>query len=720
MGEIETKPYLCKFYMIPCKICRKNIIGNVELHMKTFHKGIKWYVGEDDEKETKETKEAQENFEQNSIKKRLYGTTSDFLSNLSTDFLRLREIMDADNLLMEQKLTLVHRPKRNLAVVCKLGSQFLNKMIKGPCQGKKTWVMCCISLYQLIRYKMSTILVVEDSLDSRYQIVSRFQKAFDKYKKHLEGQGINLPIKEEYFRVLESKNVSKKEIQEAMTNKNPKIIVVLRSKPNMNHLTDAIAKSANKRFVLILDESDANDNASDCKAQGCLEKLKDNASSIFNVSATPMTTLCKNDILQQNVFNMSIPENYKGMEVITLEQLPLPAFSCNGTDDDPFEKDKNLMPFLQEFSTKPIFRDININHCDMPPICLMRPGRAIEPQIKIAETVENSFSGEITTVTYNKITTIRGKNLPKKPIEFTVAKNGKQKTICTKYIDGIHKISDIHIGSILTFLQKEGIKKHKRILIIAGDKACRGITFCSDAYEEFIAKKQVPWHLCMMYFIAPDATNQPNLLQYAGRLCGIYSDNIPLILKTNVASDLVKAFRAQEELIRRAKEKELDTLTFMRKSISMVEISREKISKRAIVASGVVCSLKKVDDDSKFGGENWLQNLEEKKEGKEEKTEHTLAVAGNIYTIDPENVQRKWVTIVSDIIDKIDEADTWVDRSDIVNKLWRTNKYPSLPGLRGTLTHIQQSVKDGALHIGRGLNFRKKADSTEIELLYHV
>lgn len=704
--------------MIPCKICKKNIIGSVELHMKTFHKGIKWCVDEDDEKETKETKEAQDNFEQNSVKKRLYGTTSDFLSNLSADFLRLREIMDADDLLMEQKLKLAHRTKRNLAVVCKLGPQFLNKMIKGPCQGRKTWAMCCISLYQLIRYKMTTILIVEESLDSRYQIVSRFEKAFDKYKKHLEEQGIKLPFKEEYFRVLESKNVSKQELQEAMTDKKPKIIVVLRSKSNMNHITETIAKSANKRFVLILDESDANDTASDCKAQDCLEKLKDNASSIFNVSATPMTTLCKNDILQQNTIIMSIPENYKGMEMIKIKQLPQAAFSCNSTDDDPFEKDKNLMSFLRQFSTKPIFRDINLKyHCNMPPICLIRPGKTIDPQIKIAETVEKEFLGEITTITYNKDITIRGKSLPKSPIE--LIRNGG-KSVYTKYKDGVHKVKNIHIGAILTFLQNEGIQKHKRILIIAGDKACRGITFCSDAYEEFIAKKQIPWHLCMMYFIAPDGTSQPNLLQYSGRLCGIYPDNIPLILYTNAKKDLVKAFRAQEELIKRAKEKELDTLTFMRKSISMVEISREKISKRAIVASGVVCSLKKVDDDSEFGGENWLQNLEEKKESKEEKTEHTLAVVGNIYTIDPENVPHKWVAIVSDIIDKIDEADTWVDRSDIVNKLWRTKKYPSLPGLRGTLTHIQQSVKDVALHIGRGLNFRKKANSTEIELLYHV
>jgi hypothetical protein len=435
---------------IQCRICGEDIpIDYIKTHIQLAHENESLYLGSPENGEKKEKEEKEECLEENItydiVQSRLRGVTSDFLQNLCSDFLRLRELLDIDQKLMKKLIKHIRSSvksrirNKKLAAVYRLPSQFLNKMIKGPLQGKKTWTIISIALYNLIQYKMSTIIVVEESIDSRKQMATRFGEVFEDYQKHMKKNGIKIPFSKEYFRILESKNVSDREICDSMTPEKPKIIIVLRSESNMKHLQKTIEKSPNKRFTLIIDESDAIDNASTCKAQKCLQNLKNSASSIFNVSATPMTTLCNNDIIQENTFVMSTPENYKGLNVIQIEQLPEEAFCSNNKDDDPFERDKNLMLFLEKFSQKPIFKDVHISsRCDMPAICLMHLGRTIDPQLKIVNFVHEKFPKKITTVTYNETVELRGETLPKVPIQI-ILPSGKSRF--TKYENGILKLT---------------------------------------------------------------------------------------------------------------------------------------------------------------------------------------------------------------------------------------------------------------------------------------
>lgn len=142
---------------------------------------------------------------------------------------------------------------------------------------------------------------------------------------------------------------------------------------------------------------------------------------------------------------------------------------------------------------------------------------------------------------------------------------------------------------------------------MAGKMADRGITFGSAHYTECMAKNQVPWHLTELYYIAAKGTDQPTILQTCGRLCGIYIDNIPLTIYSNICDDIVKAYHAQEELIERARQMSSIALDsrLMKDIIPSIPIKKDKCAKRRFTASKVSCRLKRVKDDSNAGGWNW-------------------------------------------------------------------------------------------------------------------
>lgn len=472
-----------------------------------------------------------------------------------------------------------------------------HRMIKGFIQSKKTWMQMAIALYYLLVHGISVIILVENKECSLVQLITRFKKEFEKIKSGLDP---NFPGFESLIKVLNvkrGKKSSRSDIHSAMNGTSPRIFVSLRNKADLKTVNDNISSASTKRYVLIIDESDANDTNVICPAQIEMNRLKKHALLVWNVTATPLTTLMKDDIESGLVFVMNRPEMYKDFSTIRCKDLPLKAEACNSTTDDPFVKDPNLTGYLSRLSKLDVFDKshdpitVEEHRSEHPVISLVRIGASIEPQLKIAEYCMRKYKNELTIVTYNgEGITLRGNGISNKPIKI-----GKYMSTC---MGGVHKLT-CDIGSLLSYLQSGGVKQFPRIVILAGKLADRGITFCASNYQE---NGPVSWHLSEMYYVVSNSANQPNILQGL-RLCGIYRDAVPLTLFTNAGEDIRKAWNAQEELIARTREIQGGEEKLMRELLPSVPLSKKKCCKgRKFTNSTVPFHVRKVDDDSKYGG----------------------------------------------------------------------------------------------------------------------
>lgn len=140
---------------IQCRICGEDIpIDYIKTHIQLAHENESLYLGSPENGEKKEKEEKEECLEENItydiVQSRLRGVTSDFLQNLCSDFLRLRELLDIDQKLMKKLIKHIRSSvksrirNKKLAAVYRLPSQFLNKMIKGPLQGKKLGLLSAL------------------------------------------------------------------------------------------------------------------------------------------------------------------------------------------------------------------------------------------------------------------------------------------------------------------------------------------------------------------------------------------------------------------------------------------------------------------------------------------------------------------------------------------------------------------------------------------------
>lgn len=472
-------------------------------------------------------------------------------------------------------------------------SEFKSRILKGFMQSRKTWSIISISLYYYIVYNISVIIVIENKLSACEQIVRRIKNVFTMY--------MNFTDFNSFFKIIDierGKNVSDEEFKKAITRENPKIFICLRSEFDLEPVNKNIenVNTSKKNFITILDECDAIDTVSESKAQEQIYRLKNSSSVIWNVTATSLTSLLKEEIQLENIFILNPPDGYKDITCFNMFNLTKEVLCCDEVKDDPFQKDKNLKEYIDNFAKSTPY--IEFQH---PVICLIRNSIVVNPQIKIAEYIYENFKNDIVVITYNGSgygTTIRGCNLPYFPI--TIDKHN-----VSTYENHTHTFKDCHIGDILSYLQDYGgISKYPRIIIISGKMADRGITFTSTNYTE----SKIPWHLTEMYYVVSQTTDQPNLLQACGRLCGIYKDTISLKLYSNAIEDITKAYYCQEELLHRCKQRiEKNYLT--KELIPAIPISKNKCcKKRRFTAPKIHCKLNKVKDDSVMGGWKWNNN----------------------------------------------------------------------------------------------------------------
>ena len=543
--------------------------------------------------------------------------TDMFLNKISNDYSRIMPLLEKDLHLTEIPVKIDDSfYESKLAWNFKILEQDKFKMIKGFPQSLKSWLVMSCAMNYLLKYKISSIIVIQNMLDMEDQFTKRCKETFEKYFKFIRKKIEDVEFEE--IKICRGKNCKEEDFIDAMTGENPKIFVCLRNETDIYPTNKMIAKMKVKRFALFIDEVDSNDSGCISSVQSHLEILKNFANIIYGISATPITTLLKENINIDNVFIMTKPENYKDLCMVTLKDLPSESVYCANKTDDPFEKDPNLKGYIEDFSKKdPFFVSFwNQNH---PRYSLVRIGHTIDPQLVVADFVNKNYGDKITTVTYNGSSvgvTLSGINLPKYPICLP------NSTHVSRFENGFHHFF-CHIGKIIEYLQNEGYEKHPRIIVFAGKLSDRGISFGSSNYSECKQKGIIPWHITELYITASKGMNQPNLLQTVSRICGVFEDDIPLTIYSNVCDDIKKSYHLQEELIERSRNNLKNESKIMSSLILNQEISKIKCSKRRLASQAVFCQLNKVENDLETGGWNW------KKEGRI----HELNVAELPFTI---------------------------------------------------------------------------------------
>jgi hypothetical protein len=627
--------------------------------------------------------------------------TIQFLKSLSPDFQHLQPLLDKDMKRSKKYWKICPEPTMK------------SRIIKGFMQSKKTWIIISTALYYYIIYRVPVFIIIENKLSACEQLIQRIKEVFSKYMEYI-GKNEMKDNFESLFKILDvnrGKKVSPDQFKQAIKGKRPRIFICLRSEYDLSPVNEVLSEIKSNRFAFIMDESDAIDNMSSSSAQEELNKLKTKASIIWNVTATAMTSLMKEDIDSGNVFIMKRPEHYKDLASFNMIKLDQESTYCDNVEDNPFEKDKNLEKYISSLSLKKPF---NIQNSKHPVLSLIRVGTTIEPQLKISEYIHSKYGEKIVSITYNGSSygiTMRGNSLDRESITVT-------SKIISHYEKYVHSFFNCSIGDILQYLQSNGgVERYPVIVILAGKMADRGITFGSSNYSECMKNNIFPWHLTEMYYLAATGTDQPNLLQASGRLCGVYVDNIPLTLYSNACDDILKAYYAQEELIERARKLEIEN-SFMKHLIPLVEISKEKCAKRRFTSPNVNCKINKVIDDSETGGWDWKEKGLSINISKSVTKKHIEEIDNkeyNIYTVDPDSLEGSKRKVASDIIDSINTSDTWIDRAIITKKL--VDKGYNYNSIKALMTFLQQGVQ-ASNRVGYGINFRKKNDR-EIELLYH-
>ena len=553
-----------------------------------------------------------------------------FFYNVCPDFNSIKRIIDSD-------------------VATKKEDKY--RIFKGAMQSKKTWAIMSTALYYLFRYKISSFIVVQNSIDACTQMTNRIIDLLGDYCEFMNESGItNLDHVVKVIDCSRGKMASKTELKLAVNGTIPRIYVVLRSVKDIRPVNEKLVDGG--KYVVIIDESDFNDSGTTSKVQDHLDVLKDRAMYVYDVTATPMTSLMKERVKMDSVLFLTEPQGYKGIETIFIEELS-DSKPCVKKMDNPFERDKNLESFLLYFSNrKPKKCDNKMWH---PMIALVRIGSVVDPQFTLARYIERHLK-KITCITYNGTgITIRGQ-ISEDPITI----DGNESVV----YNGVHKLPQgIHIGSVIAYLQKQGAKANPRIIIIAGKLADRGISFCNSDYKKCIDEYQYPWHITDMYYLASKTTTQSNLLQAVGRLCGVFFDNVPRRLYTNAKIDILKSYGFQEEIIERATEKSDE---FSVEIIPNLPISRCKMA----VGRKATCVFLKikftlVNDDKMFGGFDWESR------GLIIDESETVEEYGNVILVpepkSTQNYNQLWFTAASVLFNL--GAGKWHRRAIVVNEM---------------------------------------------------
>jgi hypothetical protein len=461
-------------------------------------------------------------------------------------------------------------------------------IVKGHVQSGKTMFIIA-NAFNFLFQGISVLIVLRNSIKDKQQIESRLKAVFKDLRDY---------VPECYKNKFDINFLQEGKAKVEDLSK-PSLYISLGNNTALEKYANLIEYTNRQfEFAMFIDEADFLDST-DTKLQIQLERIKPNAYCSFDISATILDQLLNDDIKEGNVLCVSKPADYKGIPTFTPYTLLNENSLSSKITDDVFEKAQDFKEYIQSMNKRSMKKYMTMGGEFHPIISLARVATALEPNFKVLSYMKENypaipsmfFCGEgvyLSISGYEEIQ-LYNKDVSEPKKGFLLFKKSAP-------------------GDVLTWLYENGgVVNYPRIFICAGDLAARGISFGASNFTECKMQNKLWWHLTEMYICASDSTDQPELLQLAGRLAGIYNDNIALRLYAvkKVYTDIIKAYWLQEELIKRANEtfskssmKNLENPSFGQ-IIQNMPIFADKIVSRSLTKRETEYKLENVTTDAK-------------------------------------------------------------------------------------------------------------------------
>lgn len=407
--------------------------------------------------------------------------------------------------------------------------------ITGSTQTQKTNYIIGLAVKSMLKAN-TPVIVTRDIIDDARQLekrVNEFSISFNEYMNKHDVQNRRFEIT-----TVRADNLNDKAIA-SFSGKMPTIIISLGNETQIPNVVNMIKDVTTLTFIpkvdIMIDENDKVDYSVGSQTYEALNNLKELTHQEFGITATSLDVLYMRDELRSaDFFRLTDPIDYRGHHdfMVKLLELDPNVYGCNkeATYENVHDLDINFRPFLNYFATlKPDWIWDMSQY--LPSICLIKNTNNNSTQEAIYYGINKEYKEcKLITLILNE------KGIM---INIDCEINGN-KIKANTFVKGID------IPDWLQYLKKNGgVKKYSRIIIIAGYKAERCISFVSRDYA---------WHLTDMYYNPAKSTSVPTMIQETGRLSGRNKNKAHLHLHCTirVSEALYKGLRFTTEVINRS------------------------------------------------------------------------------------------------------------------------------------------------------------------------
>ncbi len=384
-------------------------------------------------------------------------------------------------------------------------------LIKGHLQSGKTKFMIGSAVKHL-SYGFSPIILFRNIINDHIQTKNRINKFIEDYK------GNETMVIKVFDELSETDEVIK-----MLTASPPVICILISNEKKMEKIVKQLKRKT--YYTLFMDEVDEVDSFNAEVRSPLINQLKDNAKFVVGVSATILGTYIEWNLTPNCVRELSTPLGYIGIPQLKTHYCNTGVSSVK--NDTTIEKIFSDVPclekYIDEIQSTPMVDLISITHFIEPHKIIYEYIKSKYPDIALILMVEYGFR-------------IYHTSLPKKPIKLL--------GIRSRLDDDDHLFSTkVDLGNVMSVFEK--INKAKNLVILAGAKASRAITFSSTV------NKIDRWHVNRALIKFSNGITYDEAMQKAGRLCGIFKEGAEQILYAS-KKDLEiikKAYYLQEDIL---------------------------------------------------------------------------------------------------------------------------------------------------------------------------
>ena len=446
--------------------------------------------------------------------------------------------------------------------------------VTSPTQSSKTsWTIAQALL--ALNEGRSAIIVPRNFEGDQIQLRKRVRDVEKRMQLELQKHNIpNYTIK--FLTSLDRSSIAAKKREDAFR-KGGYIFIALANAIQLQHLVDE-SKEHPGSYDLFIDEADATDYGKESKkfeedeteeffVQRALafDHLKKNAYRTFCISATLMGVIMNEPtMLSTDLIRLTPPDDYRGFDDIAgnIRLLKHPVNGCNKfrTWEDWVDSDKNLLPFLTEFSLRdPHLIGVGTSKGPKlhPQICLLNITTCIGSQKDIIDGIAaHEMLGEKLVVIG-----VNGEGvsmyLPTNEEEYHFTLENEKHAPLKITPGKFTKNTRLTISSVLQYIYEENSREntnheeiksrliYPNIIIVSGRCVGRGISVVSNNFE---------YHLPTLYLTPSPTMSIPNLIQSMGRLCG--RNKGKAILELHATAEVVdclhRGLLCERELLERA------------------------------------------------------------------------------------------------------------------------------------------------------------------------